>query len=279
MGEVPQIRTFVALGDSFTEGLNDPYPGEPDRFRGWADRLAEHLAAHTPGLRYANLAVRGKLLRQIVADQVPRAVELAPDLVTFCAGGNDMIRPGADPDALAVLFDGAVRRLSATGARVVVFTGFDPRDHRAGSRLRGKAATYNMHLRAIADRRGATVVDLWPMMPIFGDARAWYEDRLHLSPEGHRRMALRVAEVIGCPVDGEWCEPWPETGRTDWLTLRREDVHWARTYLLPWIGRRATGRSSGDGRGPKRPTPSPLWKPDEPVRPGEPGAGSRVGPA
>lgn len=47
-------------------------------------------------------------------------------------------------------------------------------------------------------------------------------------------------------------------GRTDWITLRREDVHWARTYLLPWIGRRATGRSSGDGRGPKRPTALPL---------------------
>ncbi|MGI5327779.1 SGNH/GDSL hydrolase family protein [Actinomadura nitritigenes] len=257
MDEPEKIRTYVAIGDSFTEGLNDPYPGEDDRFRGWADRLAEHLAEHTPGLRYANLAVRGKLVRQIVDDQVPRAVGLNPDLVTFCAGGNDMIRPGADPDALAVVFDDAVRRLRATGSRVVVFTGFDTRGLRSGSRIRGKAATYNMHLRAIADRRGCSVVDLWSLR-IFNDPRAWYEDRLHLSPEGHRRMALFVAGVVGVPVKDDWREPWPPLDPVDWLTSRREDLHWARAYLLPWIGRRATGRSSGDGRGPKRPLPTEL---------------------
>lgn len=257
MREMEQIRTYVAIGDSFTEGLNDPYPGEDDRFRGWADRLAEHLAEHSPGLRYANLAVRGKLVRQIVEDQVPRAVELAPDLVTFCAGGNDMIRPGADPDALAVVFDDAVRRLRGAGARVVIFTGFDTRGLRTGGRIRGKAATYNMHLRAIADRRGCGVVDLWSLR-VFNDPRAWYEDRLHLSPEGHRRMALLVADVVGVPVQGDWREPWPPADPADWLTLRREDVRWARTYLLPWIGRRATGRSSGDGRSPKHPTAVPV---------------------
>ncbi len=256
-GAADGIRTYVALGDSFTEGLNDPYPGEDDRFRGWADRLAEHIAARNPGLRYANLAVRGKLVRQIVDDQVPPAVAMSPDLVTLCAGGNDILRPGADPDALAVLFDDAVRRLRATGSRVVVFTGFDPRGLRNGRRIRGKGATYNMHLRAIADRRGCTVVDLWALR-VFDDPRAWFEDRLHLSPEGHRRMALRVAEVIGLPVEGDWREPWPPFEGADWLTSRREDLHWARAYLLPWIGRRVTGRSSGDGRAPKRPTPLPL---------------------
>ncbi|OLT26481.1 SGNH hydrolase [Actinomadura sp. CNU-125] len=251
------IRTYVALGDSFSEGLNDPYPGEDDRFRGWADRLAEHIAARHPGLRYANLAVRGKLVRQVVEDQVPRAVEMAPDLVTFCAGGNDILRPGADPDALAVLFDDAVRRLRSTGSRVVVFTGFDPRGLRNGRRIRGKGATYNMHLRAIADRRGCTVVDLWALR-VFDDPRAWYEDRLHLSSEGHRRMALRVAEVIGLPVEDDWRAPWPPADPADWLASRRDDLHWARAYLLPWIGRRVTRRSSGDGRDPKRPTPLPL---------------------
>ncbi|WP_329521486.1 SGNH/GDSL hydrolase family protein [Spirillospora sp. NBC_01491] len=257
MDELEQIGTYVAIGDSFTEGMNDPHPGEADRFRGWADRLAERLAERRPGLRYANLAVRGKLVRQVVAEQVPRAVELEPDLVTFCAGGNDMIRPGADPDALAVVFDDAVRRLRDTGARVVIFTGFDTRGLRTAARIRGKAATYNMHLRAIADRRTCTVVDLWPATA-FNDPRAWSEDRLHLSPEGHRRMELRVAETLGLPVTGSWHEPWPPLEPADWLTMRRADVHWARTYLLPWIGRRATGRSSGDGREPKRPTPLPL---------------------
>ncbi|RFU38518.1 SGNH/GDSL hydrolase family protein [Actinomadura logoneensis] len=258
MGDAKSIGTFVAIGDSFTEGLSDPVPGERDVFRGWADRLAEHIAAGNPELRYANLAVRGKLLRQIAEDQVPRAVALNPDLVTFCAGGNDIIRPGGDPDALAVEFDDAVRKLRGTGARVVLFTGFDPQGLRSGRRIRGKAATYNMHLRAIADRRGCDVVDLWALMPVFNDPRAWFEDRLHLSSEGHRRLALRVAEVLGVPAEGDWREPWPPVDASDWLTQRREDVYWARTYLLPWIGRRATGRSSGDGRSAKRPEALPL---------------------
>ena len=83
---VPGIDAFVAIGDSFTEGLNDP--GADGGFRGWADRVAVALAAHRPGFRYANLAIRGKLLGQIVADQVPRAIELAPDLISLAAGGG-----------------------------------------------------------------------------------------------------------------------------------------------------------------------------------------------
>ena len=108
----PQVApSFVALGDSFTEGLNDPAPG--GGFRGWADRLAGLLAAEYPGLRYANLAVRGKLLREIVAEQVPAAAAMSPGLVSLAGGGNDMLRPGADPDTLAELFDVAVARLQA----------------------------------------------------------------------------------------------------------------------------------------------------------------------
>jgi lysophospholipase L1-like esterase len=256
---VDEINTYVALGDSFTEGIDDPYAEGDSRgeYRGWADRVAEHLAADRPGLRYANLAVRGKLLHQIVADQVPRAVELRPDLITICGGGNDMIRPAADPDALAVLFDDAVRSLRSTGSEVVIFTGFDPRRLGRGKRFRGQAATYNMHLRAIADRRGCRVVDLWPRGALH-DPRAWSADRLHLSPEGHRRLALRVCQVLDVPVTDDWREPWPPAQQIDWLTLRREDLHWARTYLLPWVQRRVQRRSSGDGRHPKRPDLLPL---------------------
>jgi len=87
---VPGIDAFVAIGDSFTEGLEDPDPG--GGFRGWADRVAGVLSAQRPGFRYANLAIRGKLLGEVVAEQLPRAVELAPDLVSLAAGGNDILR-------------------------------------------------------------------------------------------------------------------------------------------------------------------------------------------
>ncbi|WHT19905.1 SGNH/GDSL hydrolase family protein [Crossiella sp. CA-258035] len=242
--------SYAALGDSFTEGLDDPWPD--GSFRGWADRLAGHLATARPHLRYANLAIRGKLLGQIIDEQLPVAVALQPELVTFCAGGNDILRPGSDPDALAVQFEAATAQLRKAGADVVICTGFDTKDVPIMRRVRGKVATYNAHLRAIADRHNCYVVDLWSMT-VLHDPRAWSEDRLHLSPEGHERVALRACAELGIPVTADWSEPWPVADPADWLTLRRADLKWARQHFVPWLGRRLAGRSSADGIEPKRP--------------------------
>ena len=108
--ELPWSR-FVAIGDSFTEGVGDPEADSPGGLRGWADRFAEVLAEHNSDLAYANLAVRGKLIRQITDEQLEAAIDLRPDLVSVCAGGNDVIRPGADPDAVAVQLDYLLRKL------------------------------------------------------------------------------------------------------------------------------------------------------------------------
>jgi lysophospholipase L1-like esterase len=252
---VSTYASYVAIGDSFTEGLADPDPR--GGYRGWADRLAEHLSALDGGLRYANLAVRGKLLRQVVADQVPRAVELAPDLITFSAGGNDLLRPRTDPDALATIIDDATRRLRGTGADVVLFTSFDTRDVPVLRRIRGKMAMYNLHVHAIAARHGCRLVDLWSMRSML-DPQAWAEDRLHLSAEGHRRVGLAVCEALGVPVTADWRDPWPVVPRPDWLASRRSDLQWMRTYLVPWIQRRLQGRSSGDDVAAKRPDLHPF---------------------
>jgi len=196
--------SFVAIGDSFTEGLNDQAPG--GGFRGWADRLAGMLAAEHEGLRYANLAVRGKLLRQIVREQVPAAVALSPALVSIAGGGNDILRPGGDPDTLAELFDAAVARLRQAGSRVLMFTGFDPVGFPVLRLLRGRIAAYDMHLRAIADTRDCYLVDLWSMR-FLRDPGAWSPDRLHLTARSHQRVALRACEVLGVPVANEWRDP------------------------------------------------------------------------
>jgi len=116
---------MVSIGDSFTEGIGDPIPGTADGHRGWADRVAEVLAAQVDDFAYANLAVRGKLITQIMADQVEPALALNPDLITFSAGGNDVLRPNGDPDAVAQQFEDAVARLSSQGATLLVFTGVD----------------------------------------------------------------------------------------------------------------------------------------------------------
>ena len=256
-----RIGSFVALGDSFTEGLDDP---RADRggYLGWADRFAQMLAAEQPGLRYANLAVRGKLLGQVAAEQVPQAIAMAPDLVSLAAGGNDLLRVRSDPDALAQTFDEVVRTLLMAGCRVLIFTGFDPR-FPVLRLIRGKVAAYNMHLRAIADRHGCDVVDLWSMT-VLCDPRAWSADRLHLTPDGHRRVALRACEVLGVDVTEDWREPWPAldspsaSGRAAWLAARRMDLRWGRDHAAPWVARRVRGISSGDNVDPKRPELLPL---------------------
>jgi lysophospholipase L1-like esterase len=248
-------KSFIAIGDSFTEGLNDP--GPDGHYRGWADRLAELLAKDQPGLRYANLAVRGKYLRQVLADQFPLALAARADLVTFAAGGNDILRPGGDPDALAARYEQAVAQLRAAGSDVMIFTGFDTRTTPVLRHVRGRIATYNGHLRSIADRHGCHMVDLWSMN-ILSDPQAWSDDRLHLTPAGHHRVALRTAEVLGVPIDEDWQQPWPVQSERAWLDRRRADMKWTREHFVPWLGRHLRGRSSGDGILPKRPELTPL---------------------
>lgn len=248
-------NSFVAIGDSFTEGLADPAPD--GGYRGWADRVAERLAIDQPGFAYANLAVRGKLIKQVIEDQVPKAVALQPSLVAFSAGGNDILRPGSDPDELADLFDKAIREIRATDAQVLLGTGFDTAQTPLLRRVRGKVGTYNSHLWAIADRYDCHVLDLWSMR-VLRDERAWGTDRLHLSAEGHRRVALRACEALGVPVEEDWRQPWPPPQEQSWRIQRVQDIQWAREYLAPWIGRRLRGRSSGDGREPKRPELGPV---------------------
>jgi lysophospholipase L1-like esterase len=262
-GNSGSFGSFAALGDSFTEGLHDQRAD--GSMRGWADRFAERVAEVTPGFRYANLAVRGKVVREVADEQVPRAIAMGPDLVSVAAGGNDLLRPRADPDALALAFDDMVARLREAGSQVIVFAGFDPGAFPLIRLIRGKAAVYNMHLRTIAARRGCHLVDLWAMT-VLTDPRQWNPDRLHLSSDGHRRVALRACEVMGLPVDADWREPlpamqhpgaWPARSAA-WLAARRVDARWAREHAAPWVSRRLRGVSSGDGASAKRRELQPM---------------------
>lgn len=244
----PDIRSFVAIGDSFTEGLNDIQPD--GAIAGWADRFAALLAQRSPGVSYANLAIRGRLLDQIVDEQLPVALESGADLVAFSAGGNDILRAGVDIDDVARRYSDAVGRLRSAGARVLVFTGFDVGTTPVLRLARGKIAIYNEHLRIIAARHGCDLVDLWALTPL-RDHRAFSDDRLHLSPEGHERVTRLVARTLGVPAADPY-EPWPGIAAAE--PSRRDDLLWARDHFLPWIGRHLRGRSSGDGVTPKRPT-------------------------
>jgi lysophospholipase L1-like esterase len=249
-------RRYVAIGDSFTEGIGDPESNSPGGHRGWADRVAEVLADGTEDFAYANLAIRGRLLQQIIDEQVEPALELRPDLITVSAGGNDLIRPGADPDDLAARFGGMVERLSSQGATVVIFTGTDLGWSPVFGRLRGKVAIYNENLRAVAARHESIVADMWALTEL-QDARMWDVDRLHFAPLGHHTIARMVLAALNVPNDLQPLKPEPLPAR-NWRRARSEDLVWAREYFMPWVLRRIRHQSSGDGRSPKRPDANPY---------------------
>jgi len=251
-------RSFVALGDSFTEGMDDPY--EDGRgYRGWADLVAGRLARAAPGdFGYANLAVRGRLFPRVVAEQVPAALAMRPDLVTFAAGGNDALRRGFDPAALIDRFDDTIRDLRATGADVVLFRWADISTRLPGGRVIGpRVRLMNDAVTATAERHGARLVDLWGD-PAFTNARMWSIDRLHLSPSGHRRVAAHVLAALDVPAEESWLAAVPPPERLSWTRARAADARWVTRHLAPWIKRRLTGRSSGDLVEPKRPSLEPV---------------------
>ncbi len=251
------FRRFVALGDSTTEGLEDRCSGTGG-YRGWADRLAERLATLEPDLLYANLAVRGRKLAQIGAEQLAPALAMQPDLVSIVGGVNDVLRPRADVDALAAEMDAMVEAFTGSGATVLLMTYPDFGEIMAvARRVSPRLHLYNSHLRTIAVRRGARVMDLEAGGPM--DARLFHPDRLHANSAGHERIAFAASEALGLPGASDvWRVPLPPAPRASLLTRLGDDARWARAHLAPWVGRRLRGVSSGDGVQPKRPELAPL---------------------
>lgn len=246
-------RRMVALGDSFTEGLHDLTRSD-GRHRGWADRVAEALAGHEGGLAYANLAVRGRLLDQVVAEQLPVALRLAPSLITFHAGPNDVLRPRLDMVQLLHRYARAVARLRATGADVLLFTVIE----RSGGRgrladaLASRFSAFNDHVRHTAAAQGAVVVDVGAVDAL-QDPRMWHEDRLHLNADGHARVAAAVLETLGLAgpaalggTPGWWRDPLPVAAAVGRARSLGAEARWVRRHLAPWVGRRLRGVSSGD---------------------------------
>ncbi|MGW2058355.1 SGNH/GDSL hydrolase family protein [Streptomyces sp. NPDC001840] len=241
--------SLVAVGDSFTEGMSDLLPD--GSYRGWADVLAGRLAARSPGFRYANLAVRGKLIGQILDEQVDAAAAMGADVVTLVGGLNDTLRPNCDMGRVRGLLTEAVEKLAPSCGRLVLMRS-PGRNGPVMERFRPRMEELFACVDELAVRHGALVVDLYGA-PALGDQRLWDTDRLHLTAEGHRRVAEAVWQTLGLPAEDDWRTELPPAEPVRWLTQRASDIRFARQHLGPWIARRVTGRSSGDGRSPKRP--------------------------
>jgi len=276
----PRFARYVAIGDSSTEGLDDP--DGRGHYRGWADRLAEQIArarrdvqdaapreARYGGdgeLLYANLAVRGRKTREILREQLGPALAMRPDLATVFSGTNDVIRKGFDLGAVRADVETMWLALRDSGATVVSFTLPDlsaviPFAHRIMPRVHAM----NDALRETAAATGTILVD-FSASPLTSDPRLWSEDRLHANALGHERIAAALAHALGLPgADESWATPLPPASPPSVARRAATELLWTRRYFLPWVWRRATGQSSGDGVLPKRPTLAPV-RPEESSR-------------
>ncbi|QIM17289.1 SGNH/GDSL hydrolase family protein [Leucobacter insecticola] len=239
---------YVAIGDSFTEGVGDEQPD--GSVRGWADLVAQGIADATgEPIQYANLAIRGRLLRAIIAEQLEPALALGPTLVSFNGGGNDMLRPGTDMAWIVRETERTLRRIREAGAEPVLLAGANPTGGLpSGGRVAQKGDALTAAAGHIAKKLGIRFSDNWHDTELRG-RQYWSRDRLHLAPVGHHRVASNVLRTLGYPHPADWeieaaSIPSP---------TRREQLAYTREHVLPWINRRLTGRSSGDGRTAKHP--------------------------
>lgn len=250
--EPRRFERYVAIGDSSTEGLDDP--DGKGGYRGWADRLAGHIAAAQGSVLYANLGVRGRHTRQVLEEQLDLALSMRPDVATVFAGSNDAVSRGFDADAVGRDIEHMQRRLIEAGATVVTFTlpdltGVIPLGRFAAPRV----LRFNDALRRASAATGATLVD-FAAYPMSSDPRIWSEDGFHANSLGHERIAAALAHALAVPgVDDSWASPFPPARPGNRFRGWMSDSAWLFGHFLPWLFRHARGRSSGDGRGPKRP--------------------------
>ena len=238
------MTRYVAIGDSFTEGVGDELPD--GSVRGWADLVAAGLAAgEGQPVQYANLAIRGRLLEPIVTEQLDAALALSPPptLLTLNGGGNDMMRPGGDMVRLAELTEGAIRRCLDAGVRVVLLSGADPSERLPfGAVMRRRGDALTRAVAALPEKYDITFVDVFHDTEIRRPAY-WSPDRLHLNAAGHRRVAGLVLAALGHADAAHVVDPGPVESRRVLAEAR-----YYREHVLPWLNRRVRGRSSGDNR-------------------------------
>lgn len=248
---------FVAIGDSTVEGLDDP-DGQGG-YRGWANRLAERLAAQHHGVLYANLAVRGRTTRQVREEQLDLALAMKPDLAAVVTGTNDVLRRRFDVPAFESDLYFMQRALVDGGAKVITFTLPDLTPVMPIARfLRARVFALDEAIRRACLRSGAILCDL-AIHPVASDPRLWSPDRLHANSAGHARIADALARHLGLPgTDDSWAEPLAEPWQPSAGKFVHAEIAWLRLHLLPWVWRHLQGRSSGDGIRAKRPLLSPF---------------------
>lgn len=248
---------FIALGDSMTEGMTDEIVD--GNYRGWADRVADVLATESNNFTYLNFAVRGKLLKQVVEEQIPKAIKYIEGkntLVSFHAGANDVLRPNYKPEISLPQYERGVKALTDAGATVIIFTVVDKVDGKGKTAdlWHQRFSSFNENVRAVAKKYPVILFEAKDA-EFLNDRRFLAFDRLHMNAEGHHRLAQAVLAGLEKPHDKNWRQPLPPAEKKNKIISTAFTTAWIITFVIPWIWRRVRGKSSGDGRSGKFESP------------------------
>ena len=166
------------------------------------------------------------------------------------------MRPNFNPAVTLPLYIEAAKKVAETGCTLLLFTVNEQptKEGRTGEIWKKRFHEFNKVVRHAAEETGAILVD-WSIAPFLSDIRFLAIDRLHLNAEGHYRVAQGVLETLGLPYDEKWKIPLPPAEPIALAKKVKSDTRWILTFVIPWIWRRARGKSSGDGRSPKYPEP------------------------
>ena len=233
-----------------TEGMSDEVID--GHYRGWADRVADELAKSNSNFTYMNLAIRGKLLKQVVDYQIPEAIkyiEGKQTLVSFHAGANDVLRPNYQADLLLPKYEEGIRQLTDAGATVIIFTVIDKVEGKGKTAAlwHQRFSNFNENVRKVAAKYPVILFEAKDA-EFLNDRRFLAFDRLHMNSEGHRRLANAVLQGLGYEFDPNWKVAPAVAKKKNKVVRVATNIVWVATFLIPWIWRRIRGKSSGDGR-------------------------------
>ncbi len=250
---VVNIRSYVAIGDSLSEGMGDRFFLTHRVGSGWTDRLAHLLATDAAErgdtFEYANIAIRGSKLEHIMDDQLEHALALRPDLVTILAGSNNFFSNAESVTRLERIFRAGLQRLKIAGIQVVVANTINPCHLKFFGPIRPNAERMSRMIERVAGELDFPVIDVHGMTEL-QHLEFWHRDMVHFSEIGHAQIANAAAAVLETTARYSPHEYIPSFASDRPM---RETIAWFLRDVVPFIDRRLRRTSSGVGISAKLP--------------------------
>ncbi|OWW11939.1 lipase [Bacillus sp. MB353a] len=190
-GGIHMWKRFVAIGDSFTEGIGDEVEGIA--LKSWVDHFVQ-LCVND--IEYANFAKRGLVTKEIRSQQLEKALTFNPDLVSLIAGANDVLKGRWNHYAYKEDMKCMIDTLSKTGADIMIanlpdFTVRLPFSTEKKQVLKEQLLEVNEVILSLSREYKLHHIDFWNHH-VVNDNTLWSKDFIHPNSKGY----VKVAELI-----------------------------------------------------------------------------------